>query len=301
MQPGPVRSKERIGLVAGWGRYPLVMADALRDRGYEVITLGVKDHCDPALAAHCTEFGWVGLGRLGAAIRFFRRHGVTRATMAGKIHKVRLYQPWALIKHLPDLRTVRRFYPHFLSLKRDRKDDTLLQAVVDEFATGGITFCPATDFAPELLVKLGQLTRLGPTKAQRADIEFGWRVAKAVGGLDIGQSVAVKGRATLAVEAIEGTDLCIQRAGSLCPAGGFTVVKVAKPRQDMRFDVPTIGLGTLQTMAAAGGSVLAIEAGRTILLDEAEVLQFADAQRIAVVALAADGQFDAYDSHAACA
>ena len=169
---------------------------------------------------------------------------------------------------------------------KDRSDDTLLTSIVDAFAQDGIQFGPATNYAPELLVKSGQLTRRGPTAAEQKDIEFGWRLAKEMGRLDIGQSVVVKDQAAIAVEAIEGTDECIRRAGALCRAGGFTVVKSAKPQQDMRFDVPTIGVCTLEAMAAAGGKLLAIEAGRTILVDEADFLRFADDHRIAVVALA---------------
>jgi DUF1009 family protein len=135
-------------------------------------------------------------------------------------------------------------------------------------------------------VKPGQLTRRGPTAAEQKDIEFGWRLAKEMGRLDIGQSVVVKDQTAIAVEAIEGTDECIRRAGTLCRAGGFTVVKTAKPQQDMRFDVPTVGVWTLEAMAAAGGKLLAIEAGRTILVDEADFLRFADEHRISVVALA---------------
>jgi hypothetical protein len=161
----------------------------------------------------------------------------------------------------------------------------LLKAVIDLFALGWIELIPATDFAPELLVKQGQLTRRGPSVAELKDIVFGWKIAKEIGRLDIGQSVAVKHQAVLAVEAVEGTDQCIRRAGSLCPAGGFTVVKVAKPQQDMRFDVPTIGLGTLESMLAAGARILAVEAGRTIVLDEPEVIQFADQHKLILVAL----------------
>ena len=146
----------------------------------------------------------------------------------------------------------------------------------------GIAFHPATDFAPELLVKPGQIAGRPPSAAQQADIEFGWDVAKQMGGLDIGQSVCVKDRAVLAVEAIEGTDACILRAGDLCKKGGFTVVKVAKPQQDMRFDVPTVGVRTLRTMVAAGANVLAIEGGRTILLDDEEFRQFAAQHKISV-------------------
>jgi DUF1009 family protein len=205
--------------------------------------------------------------------------------MAGKIHKVLLFQPWRWIKHLPDLRTVRMFVPHFLTRRKDCKDDTLLGAIVSEFAGEGIRFGPATDYAPELLVGEGQLTRRSPSAAQWTDIRFGWDLAKEMGRLDVGQSVAVKDQAVLAVEAVEGTDECIRRAGALCRLGGFTVVKVAKPQQDMRFDVPTIGRRTIETLVAARGSVLAVEAGRTILLDGPEVIDFADRQGVAIVAV----------------
>ncbi len=146
-------------------------------------------------------------------------------------------------------------------------------------------FAPATDYAPELLLPPGQLTRRGPSAWQWKDIRFGWRMAKEMGRLDVGQSVAVKDQAVLAVEAVEGTDQCIARAGTLCPAGGFTVVKVAKPQQDMRFDVPTIGRGTLETMVQSGAAVLAVEAGKTILLDQAEAMAFADSHKLAIVSL----------------
>jgi UDP-2,3-diacylglucosamine hydrolase len=274
----------KVGILAGWGRYPVVIAEALRRQGYEVYTLGVKGHADPKLATVSDHFGWVGLAKIGAAIRFFRRQGVHHVTMAGKIHKFLLFQPWVWFKHLPDWRAVHAFYPHFVSTKKDRRDDTLLTAVIDEFARDQIIFAPATDFLPELLVNLGQLTKRAPTRHEAKDIEFGWTMAKELGRLDIGQSVTVKGRAALAVEAIEGTDACIRRAGSLC-APGFTVVKVAKPKQDMRFDVPTIGLGTLETMVQAGASCLAVEAGRTIIIDEPEVIRFADRHRLSIVAV----------------
>jgi UDP-2,3-diacylglucosamine hydrolase len=274
----------KVGILAGWGRYPIVVAEALSRQGYEVYCLGVKGHADPALATRSHAFGWVGLAKIGGAIRFFRRHGVQHVTMAGKIHKFLLFQPWVWFTHLPDWRAIHAFYPHFGTTKKDRRDDTLLKAVIDEFARDRITFAPATDFLPELLVNLGQLTKRGPTRLEAKDIEFGWTMAKELGRLDIGQSVTVKGRATLAVEAIEGTDECIRRAGRLC-APGFTVVKVAKPKQDMRFDVPTIGLGTLETMVEAGASCLAVEAGRTIIIDRPEVIRFADRNRLTIVAV----------------
>jgi UDP-2,3-diacylglucosamine hydrolase len=281
----PLHTPCRVGLLAGWGRYPVLVAEALRRQGYEIYCLGVVGHADPRLAELCDGFNWTGLGRFGYAIRYMKRHGVTDATMAGKIHKVLLFQPWRLVRHLPDLRTIRMFVPHFLTRRKDCRDDTLLGAICNEFAGEGIRFGPATDYAPELLVAQGQLTRRSPNAAQWKDIRFGWQMAKEIGRLDMGQSVAVKDQVVLAAEAVEGTDECIRRAGVLCRQGGFTVVKVAKPQQDMRFDVPTIGLGTIKTLAEAGARVLAVEAGRTILLDGPEVIDAADRQGIVIVAL----------------
>ena len=174
---------------------------------------------------------------------------------------------------------------HLWTRHKDCRDDSLAGAIVAEFAAEGIHFAPPTDYVPELLVKPGRLTRRGPSEWQEKDVAFGWQIAKEMGRLDIGQSVAVKDQAVMAVEAVEGTDECIRRAGSLCRAGGFTVVKVAKPQQDMRFDVPTIGLRTLQTMVEAGGKVLAVEAGRTILLDQADVIEFANRHGLIIVAI----------------
>ncbi|MFW5692794.1 MAG: LpxI family protein [Thermoguttaceae bacterium] len=276
---------QRIGLLAGWGRYPFAVAEALRRQGADTFCLGVRGEASPELAGLCRHFRLLGIARFGTAIRYFKRHGVTSATMAGKVHKVRLFQPRSWLKLWPDLRTIRMFMPHMLTRRKDCRDDSLLGAIVDEFAREGIRFAPATDFCPELLVPEGPITARKPSAWQQKDIAFGWQAAKELGRLDIGQSVAVKDQAVLAVEAIEGTDACIRRAGELCPAGGFTVVKTAKPNQDMRFDVPTIGLQTLHTMVDAGARVLAVEAGRTILLDRPELVDFANRHRLVVVAL----------------
>ena len=280
------RPAQRVGLLAGWGDYPILVAKALRRRGCQIYCLGISGQADPKLADYCTDFRYMGFAKFGLAIRYFKRNCVTEATMAGKLHKVILFRPGGWIRHLPDLRTIRMFFPHFFTRRKDLKDDTLLGVIVDEFASEGIRFSPATDYAPDLLVKQGQLTRRGPSARQQQDIDFGWQIAKELGRLDIGQSVAVKDRAVMALEAIEGTDQCIRRAGELCKAGGFTVVKVAKPQQDMRFDVPTIGCRTLQTMHDAGGKVLAIEAGRTIILDEPNLIEMANRYGLVIVALA---------------
>ncbi|GIW96493.1 MAG: hypothetical protein KatS3mg110_4534 [Pirellulaceae bacterium] len=280
--------EEPIGLIAGWGRLPVVAAEAIRQAGYRLYALGIQDHADPDIAQYCADFQWAGLGKLGRSIRYFRQHGVRFATMAGKIQKVLLLDRFCWWKHFPDWTCFRTFYPHWISRTRDRKDDTLLLAVVRAYAEAGITFLPVTDFAPELLVPAGLLAGPPLSSAHWKDIAFGWKMAKEMGRLDVGQSVVVKGLATIAIEAVEGTDQCIVRAGQLCPSGGFTVVKVAKPQQDMRFDVPTIGPQTLTTLATAGGRVLAIEAGKTIVLDMPDVCRLADQHRISLVAVTPD-------------
>ena len=276
---------EPIGLLAGWGNFPFAVACALRKQGRTVVGIGIRDHADPRLADLCDEFDWIGIGGIGRAIRLFQKWGVRRATMAGKVHKVLLFQPRWWIKHRPDWKTLRAFSPHFLAGTKDRKDDTLLTAVVKAFARDGIEFQPATDFAPELLVGSGHIAGKRLNDKLQRDVAFGWNLARQMGGLDVGQTVCVKNQAVIAVEAIEGTDACIRRAGELCTSGGFTVVKVAKPKQDMRFDVPTIGLQTLQSIADAGGNVLAVEAHRTILLDASEFAKLARQLRLSVVSL----------------
>ncbi|QDU29849.1 hypothetical protein ETAA8_49650 [Anatilimnocola aggregata] len=281
-----------IGLIAAWGRYPFVIAEALKAQGTIVHCIGIAGHADPQLKSLCDSYRQFGVARLGGAIRHFSRLGVSRATLAGKIfkHKV-LYSRFGWLSLVPDLRTVLAFTPAYLTRRRDRKDDTLLGIIVDEFAKDGIHMAPATDFAPQLLVPPGVLTRRQPTKLEHEDIRFGWRIAKDLGRHDVGQSVAVKGQAVLAVEAVEGTDECIRRAGLLCRQGGFALVKVAKPQQDMRFDVPTIGIGTIETLAQSHGKLLAIEAGKTIVLDQDEVVRLANHHGIAIVAID-DAQFE---------
>ena len=282
-----------IGLLAGWGRYPLLVARALKHSGHQVCCLGIKGHADPVLADLCDDFQWIGIAKSGKQIRYFQRRHVRHATMAGKLFKHRLlFHSGHWIRHLPDWHCVRNVViPHFVTRSKNCNDDDFMLTAVNMFADGGITFGPATDYAPELLVKPGSLSGIRLTEDQQQDVQFGWQVAKQMGQLDIGQSVAVKNRVVLAVEAIEGTDACIQRAGELSNHGDFTVVKVAKPKQDMRFDVPTIGIGTIEALVAAGGRVLAVEAGKTIIIDESQVADIAKQHGVAVVAVH-EGQHD---------
>jgi DUF1009 family protein len=291
----PPRSEEldlskikRIGLIAGWGRFPIVLAETLKAAGREVVCLGVPDHADPCLKDICDVFRYMGLGKFGKATNFFHRHGVRHATMAGKFHKIRLYDPGFLWRQAPDFYTIRFFATHFLFRRSDCKDDSLLMTVVRAFENRGVTMAAGVDFAPELLVERQLFTKRAPTPAQWQDILFGWKIAREMGRLDIGQSVYIKNRAVLAVEAIEGTDEAIKRAGTLCKSGKFVIVKVAKPFQDMRFDVPTVGPRTIRIMAEAGAQVLAIEAKKTIFLDPEEAIKIADAHKISIVALIED-------------
>ncbi|MGL6195842.1 MAG: LpxI family protein, partial [Thermoguttaceae bacterium] len=163
---------KRIGLIAGWGRYPIYLAKALKELDYKVYGMGIVNHADAELASLCDDYKWIGLGRTNAVLRFFRKYDVTEATMAGKIEKRLLFNPWFVWRQLPDIRTIRIFLPMFLTRRKDCKDDTLMLAIVDAFAKSGITFLPGTDFAPDLLVKRQKLTRLGPTSSQWKDICF---------------------------------------------------------------------------------------------------------------------------------
>jgi DUF1009 family protein len=271
-----------VGLLAGNGRFPFLFAEAARERGLEVFCVGVAGMCDEALANVCSGFETCGIAKVGRAIRLFRKAGVREIVMAGKIEKKVLFQPNRFWRFFPDWRAMHLLWTY---ARRDHKDDTLLLAVIAEFARDRLAFRSALEFCPELLVKHGFLTRRRPTPAQWKDIRMGWEIAKEMGRLDIGQSVAIRDMAVLAVEAIEGTDLCIRRAGELSRGAPFTIVKVAKPQQDMRFDVPTIGVDSIRTMYESGARCLAIESERTIVLDQQQVFDMADRLGIAIVAL----------------
>ena len=274
-----------IGLVAGAGRFPITFARAARLQGLKVYGLGVQGMVSEELVDSCDRFATAGLARLGRAIRLLNRAKIRDVVMAGKIEKTVLFKPARILRLLPDWRTLHMWFRYATV---NKTDDTILLAIIREFARDGIRFHSALDFCPELLVNHGFLTRRKPSTAQWRDIKFGWHIAKEMGRLDVGQTVVVNDTAVIAIEAIEGTDQAIRRSGNLCRRGGFTVVKVAKPQQDRRFDVPTIGLDTIQTMYEAGGRVLAVESQQTILLDADDVIALADRLGIAIVALNAD-------------
>ena len=275
-----------VGLVAGWGSFPVEVARALIQSGRGVCCIGIHGHADRQLETLCDHVKWSGVGKIGAHVRYFRKHGIREVAMAGKLFKADiLYQGPVLLRHLPDLTALRTFGPLLFGRKRDARDDRLLTAVTNTYTRAGLTVCPATDFAPELLVKDGLLAGPDVTSKIQSDIDRGWDVAKAMGGMDIGQTITIKDGAVIAVEAIEGTDACIERTGTLCRRGGWTMVKVAKPNQDMRFDVPTIGPQTVQKVAAAGGKAIAIESGMTIMVQQDETIAAAKQAGISIVAM----------------
>ncbi|MEO1993555.1 MAG: UDP-2,3-diacylglucosamine diphosphatase LpxI [Pirellulales bacterium] len=274
---------ETVGILAGWGRFPVAVAEAVHRRGGKTAILSIRHHADARLQDVADFHGFVGVAEIGKAIEFFKRTNCDRATMAGKVHKSKLFERHAWIRHFPDWVGLKTFWPHFISRKSDNRDDSLLGAITNAFDHAGIRIVPATDLAPELLATGGVLVGRPLTRVQEADVLFGWTLAKQLGQLDVGQTVVVKNKAPMALEAIEGTDECIRRAGRFCASGGMVVVKVAKPQQDLRFDMPTIGVGTVQSLRAAGATVLAVEAGKTILVDVDELISFARRSGISIV------------------
>jgi DUF1009 family protein len=277
--------KRPIGLLAGSGRFPILFAESARRQGLSVACVGVRYEASDELRTLCDAFEIVSVSKLGRMIRTFQRMDVEQVVMAGKVTKNVMYTPFRLIQLMPDWRMIHMWYRTI----HDKRDDSILLGIIAEFGRDGIGFGSALDYCPELLVKSGTLTRRRPSAAEMKDVAFGWKLAKEMGRLDVGQSVAIKEEAALAVEAIEGTDRCIERAGLLCRAGGWTLVKVAKPQQDMRFDVPTIGVNTIENLRKAGARVLAIEANKTIVVDQAEVVALADRHGLAIIALEDDG------------
>lgn len=276
---------KRIGLLAGAGRFPIDFAKAAQSQGHSVFCLGVQGMADDDLKYVCDEYATGPLVKIGRAIRTFKKAGIDRVVMAGKIHKVVLFKRFRFLRNIPDWRAWHMWLRY---AAQNKKDDTILLAIIREFGRDNILFESALDYCPELLVPHGFLTKRKPSSSQWKDIRFGWDLAKEMGRLDVGQTVCVNDTATIAIEAIEGTDQAIARAGNLCKRGGFTVVKVAKPQQDRRFDVPTVGLETIQTMHEAGARVLAIESGETIMLGQTEVLDLANKLGIAIVSLHAE-------------
>lgn len=270
-----------LGLIAGDGILPLEVAKGATASGHRVCAIGYPGITDPTLEAEVDHLTWLHLGELSALLDVFTRAGVTRAIMAGKVSKQHLYRDTSAL--CPDARALA-----LIGQVPDLRDGSILAALAQLLAEEGVALLPQTRFCPHLVAKPGVLGRAIPTAAQWADIAFAWPIAKAIGGLDLGQSVIVESQAVLAVEAIEGTDAAIRRGGQL-GRGGAALVKVAKPGQDLRYDVPTIGPGTLHAMLEANVSALAFDATCTIILARDELVERADANGIPIVAVGAQG------------
>ncbi|MFA6134796.1 MAG: UDP-2,3-diacylglucosamine diphosphatase LpxI [Phycisphaerae bacterium] len=271
---------EPVGLIAGTGRLPFLAAQGMRKTGRKLVIVGFRGLTSPRLAGLADEFYWSQFTRPGQWLRAFRRHGVREAVMIGGVRKREMFSPLRLLRYVPDLRAIKIWY---FRLRKDRRDNAVLLAMSDELGNEGIELTSSVKYCTEHLAGEGLMTSTAPSGEVLGDVEFGWRLARASADLDIGQAMAVKERDIIAVEAIEGTDAMIRRAGRLCRVGGWTLVKVARPRQDMRFDVPTIGPGTIRNLKDARGVCLVVEAGKTLIVDKPATLALADQLKIAVI------------------
>ena len=266
---------EKLGILAGAGLLPVECARAAQQLGYEVYSVGLLAQSNPQIAQFSKDYQFISVAQLDAILNYLAQNEIQQVTMIGKVTKELLFNGAVL----PDARMLQLI----LSLP-DRKDDTIMTAFVRELAKAGIQTFDQTKLIKKLMPRRGTITKREPTDLERQDMEFGFRIAKELGRLDIGQTVVVKNRAVMALEAIEGTDACIERGGKLA-CGGAVVAKVSKPQQDNRFDVPTVGYRTVEQMAAVGATVLAIEAGKTLLVEREQVVALADDKGIAIVAM----------------
>ena len=266
-----------LGLIAGNGRFPFLVLDAARAQGYAVTVVAVKEEAFPELATAVArtpgaEIHWVSLGQLGTCIKILKGAGITRAVMAGQVKHVKIFSGI-----VPDLTLL-----SVLTRLKARNTDALIAAVADVLAGHGISLVDSTELLKPLMATAGVLTSRAPSEAELADFAFGYGMADAIAGLDVGQAIAVKDAAVVAVEAMEGTDEMLRRAGALAGAG-VRLVKVSKPNQDMRFDVPVVGVRTIEVLREIGATALSVDAGRTLLVDGAAVVEAADAAGLAMV------------------
>jgi DUF1009 family protein len=262
-----------IGLIAGSGRFPLLFAESARRAGHRVVAVAHRSETDPALAGAVDTITWVKLGQLGHVLSALREGGATQSVMLGAITKRRFFAD-----ALPDAAGLK-----LLARIAVRSDDNLLRAVARFLEEEGIPITDPTPFLADRLAREGVLGKHAPSDEELADAHYGLELARGIGRLDLGQTVVVKDRVALAVEALEGTDACIRRGGELTPSGGFVVVKAVKPHQDRRFDLPAVGLETVEAIVAARGRVLAVEAGATLVMDLDRMVAKADAARVVLL------------------
>ena len=263
---------KKLGLIAGNGKFPLIFAEEAKRGGYAVVAVAHHGETDQAIEQSAAQVTWVYVGQLGKIIRVFQQSGVTEAVMAGGIRKVKLFGNFR-----PDMRGAR-----FLARLKSREDDALLRGIADELAADGIRVVESTLCLSDIISSEGVLTKRAPRSHEWNDVKLGFHTAKEIGRLGIGQTVIVRNQVVVAVEAVEGTDAAIERGGKLAKAGCI-VVKVSKPQQDLRFDVPAVGVDTIHRLHEVGATVLAVEAGETLLLEKESLLSQADSYGIAVV------------------
>src|SRR5437773_9260866 len=264
----------KIGLIAGNGKFPFLVLEDARRAGATVAVAAIREETDPAIEKLADRFTWVGLGQIGKMIRFFKDEGVDKAIMAGQVKHVQIFS-----RAIPDVRMLKML----LRLPR-RNTDALIGAVANELASEGIELIDSTFFLKDQLPQPGTLTKREPDESERTDIDYGLEIARGIAGMDLGQTIVVRARACVAIEAMEGTDAVIRRAGELA-RGRLTVVKIAKPDQDMRFDVPVVGLPTIESMKGAGATCLAVTASKTLMFDGEEMIRLANKHKIAIVAV----------------
>jgi len=266
----------KIGLIAGGGQFPRLFAQKAACNGYEVIGAGFHSETDPALADQVAEFKWFYLGQINKLVKYFKKYGISNAVMLGSVQKANIFKDIR-----PDLKALA-----FIARTARTHDDSILTSFADLMAKEGIELLPSTFLLPELISPKGCWTRRKPDKAERKDIYQGWQLAKEIGRLDIGQCLVISNGTVLAVEAIDGTDETILRGGRLSRGSGAVVVKLSKPSQDLRFDLPSSGCTTIEIMNKAGATVLALEAGKSLAFDREEMIALADKYKISIIALA---------------
>jgi DUF1009 family protein len=276
-----MNSEDVLGLIAGEGRLPFLVAAGAREAGLKVVCVGLADNAEPGLADEVDVFYRAAIARPGTWIRKLKKHGVTRTVMVGRVAKSRLFTPWRILRYLPDWRAFRIYYWRLHG--KNKLTDSVLCAIADELASGGIVLENSTMYCKEHIAAVGLMTETKQHSSIKGDIEFGWQIAKKLGELDIGQAIAVKEKEVIAVEAIEGTAKMIERVGQLCKSGGWTLIKTSKPSQDMRFDVPCVGPDTIRSLAKNGGKCLVVEAGKTIIIDKPETIKLADQLGITIL------------------
>jgi DUF1009 family protein len=264
----------KFGLIAGNGKFPFMVIEGARQSGAQVAVAAIREETDPDIERVADNFTWVGIGQLGRMIRFFKDEGVEKAMMAGQVKHVQIFS-----RAVPDVRMLKVL----LKLPR-RNTDSLIGAIATELQNEGIELIDSTYFLQDYLPKVGSLTKRQPDTREREDIEYGLEIAREIARLDLGQTIVVRGKACVALEAMEGTDETIRRAGTLAH-GRLTVVKIAKPDQDMRFDVPVVGVPTLEAMNSAGATCLCITAGKTLMFDRDEMIRLANEKKIAIIAV----------------